>query len=47
MKYTNKMDSPKRKKKASKSKHYKLLLHVKVLQQFTKHKDQRQLHGIY
>ena len=47
VKYTNKMDSQKRKKKASKSKHYKLLLHVKVLQQLTKHEEQRQLDGIY
>ena len=38
---------PKKKKKASKSKHYKLLLHVKVLHQLTKHEEQRQLDGIY
>ena len=41
VKYTNKIYSQKRKKTLnSNNKNYQLLLHVKVLQQFTKHKEQ-------
>ena len=41
VKYSNKMNSPPPKKTPLKSnnKNYYLLLHVKVLQQFTKHKE--------
>ena len=49
VKYSNKMNSQKGQKKPLKSnnKNYHLLLHVKALQQFTKHKEQRQLDWIY
>ena len=48
MKYTNKMNSQKGKKTLKpNNKNYLLLLHAKVLQQFTKHKEQRQLDWIY
>ena len=48
VKYSNKMNSQKGKKTLkSNNKNYHLLLHVKVLQQFTKHKEQRQLDWIY
>ena len=49
VKYSNKMNCQKGQKNPLKSsnKNYHLLLHVKVLQQFTKHKEQRQLDWIY
>ena len=48
VKYSNKMNSQKGKKTIkSNNKNCHLLLHVKVLQQFTKHKEQRQLDWIY
>ena len=48
VKYPNKMNSQKGKKALkSNNKNYYLLLHVKVLQLFTKHKEQRQLDWIY
>ena len=48
VKYKNKMNSQKRRKTLKSNwKNYYLLLNVKVLQQFTKHKEQRQLDWIY
>ena len=48
VKYSNKMNSQKGKKTLkSNNKNYHLLLHIKMLQQFTKYKEQRQLDCIY
>ena len=46
VKHTNKMNSQKRKKRHQ-NQIIKTINYVKVLQQFTKHKEQRQLDGIY